>query len=62
MIQLCRFKDDPTYIDIVKILQGLHFYINLLIEEDLLFYFRLSLVEIKLTLPLDIHPRLDFIL
>lgn len=53
---LGHFKDDSTYKETTDIFQDLlHFDVNLLIEEDLLFYFRLSLVETKLTLTLGIR-------
>lgn len=38
---LGHFKDDPTYKEMTEIFQDLHFDINLLIEEDLLFFFLL---------------------
>lgn len=40
-----------------KLLHNLHFDVNLLIEEDLLYHFELSLVEIELALPLGIQLK-----
>lgn len=59
--ELGCFKNDPTYKRIDEILQDLHFDINLLFEEDLLFYFGLSPMETEFDLPLSIQLKLDFL-
>lgn len=54
---LDHYKEDSTYIETTKFLHNLCFDVNLLMEEDLLYHYELSSVDIELTLPLGIQLK-----
>lgn len=47
-LDLGSYKEDLTYLETTKLLHNLHFDINLLIEEDMLYYYELSPVKTEL--------------
>lgn len=56
-LDLGRYKEDLAYLEITQFLHNLHFDVNLLIEENLLYHFKMRPIATKLALPLGIHLK-----